>query len=127
MPQELNKVFYPDPVANEYYHGSSKYPAYFDANNDGIFAKDEKFVYGGFQKYEEDEDGNKTYIYEKQLQAAKDTAIANLGNFYSVNDLKRHQIELCNNEKAKFVELIGNVLSFSECGYICIIFFLDVW
>lgn len=62
--QELNKVFYPDPVANEYYHGSSKNPAYFDANNDGIFAEDEKFVYGGFQKYEEDEDGNKTYIYE---------------------------------------------------------------
>ena len=51
---------------------------------------------------------HKTYIYEKQLQAAKDTAIANLGNFYAVNDLDRHQIELCNNEKAKFVELIGN-------------------
>lgn len=49
----------------------------------------------------------KNQIIEKQLAAAKDTAIANLANFYVVEDLDRHQVDLCNKEKAKYVELIS--------------------
>lgn len=93
--KELNRVFYPDPVENEYYHAGSTKPAYFDANNDGIFSEDEKFVYGGYQKYEEDEEGNKTFIYEdgKPVQMAFDQEFVDQQNSeFGYTDVKKSSI-----------------------------------
>lgn len=56
----------------------------------------------------------KNYIIEKQLQSAKTKAISLLSSFYVVEDLARHQIELCNNEKAVYTELLNAATTITQ-------------
>lgn len=45
---------------------------YYDYNNDGQYTSDEKMIYGGFQKHEVDEEGNKTWIYDENGRPVQD-------------------------------------------------------
>ncbi len=56
----------------------------------------------------------KSYIIEKQLQSAKSKAVSLLSSFYVVEDLARHQIELCNKEKAIYVELLNAATTITQ-------------
>ena len=47
-------------------------PVYYDYNGDGVYTSDEKLIYGGFQKCEVDEDGNKTWIYDENGNPVQD-------------------------------------------------------
>lgn len=71
---DLNNVLYPDPSNSVYLHAGSKNPAYFDKNNDGFYTEDEKFVYGGFQKFTVDEEtGKKIFEYDDNGNPIQDT------------------------------------------------------
>lgn len=56
----------------------------------------------------------KNIILEKQLNASKSKAVSLLSGFYIVEDLQRHQVVLCENEKAKYTELINAATSVSQ-------------
>ena len=56
----------------------------------------------------------KASIYEKQLNAAKSKAISLLGNFYVAEDLARHQVILCEDEKQLYAEYINNASTISQ-------------
>ncbi len=50
----------------------SKKTVYFDYNGDGEITEDETFKLGGFPKYEIDEEGNKTWIYDENGNPVQD-------------------------------------------------------
>ena len=56
----------------------------------------------------------KTYIYEKQLNASKTKAVNLLVSFYVAEDLARHQVVLCDNEKQLYVEYINNATTITQ-------------
>ena len=56
----------------------------------------------------------KNIIKDKQLEAAKSKAISLLSGFYVVEDLQRHQVELCEKEKIKYTELINSATTIHQ-------------
>lgn len=111
-------VFYTD---NKYVY--DKKTVYFDYNNDGQITEDESYKFGGFQKYNVDDDGNKTYVYDADGNPVQDgfneelAAIQN-ESFGASDEAKSIAFQLCLrftlNEKGFDVTLINDSIREGE-------------
>ena len=71
--KRTNRILYAQPKAGDdksyYYHTANmsyqNVPVHYDYNGDGKYTSDEKLLWGGYQKREVDEDGNKTWLYDE--------------------------------------------------------------
>ena len=80
----------------------------FDGKNlDSTITKCLEMMKSDIQANDEQIVACKNLIIEKQLVAAKAKAVSLLSGFYVVEDLQRHQVVLCDKEKAKYTELIN--------------------
>lgn len=108
-------------VDNKYVY--DKKTVYFDYNGDGTITEDEAFKFGGYQKYELDEDGNKVYAYDEAGNPVQDgfneelAAIQN-ESFGASDDSKSISFQLCLrftlNEKGLDVRLINDSIREGE-------------
>lgn len=108
-------------VDNKYVY--DRKTVYFDYNGDGTITEDETFKFGGYPKYEVDEDGNKTYLYDENGYPVQDgfneelAAIQN-ESFGLSDESKSIAFQLCLrftlNEKGMDVRLLRNSIREGE-------------